>query len=251
MAKKPGLMKKYIAMAKRGAGTTKTLFKRAWALQKRKAKGPAKKTTIKKTTTTGGRPMAAKKKPATKTVVRYRTKPAPKAAPRKKQKISWMRNKYVNAGMNVTVTSMSAIAGTIAMNKTPKIMDLKNWQKGLIQGGAGIALSFLNKNLWWKKATLGVAGGGVITAVLPWLSEKGFTPWGGPGNQRLTPYQKARVANSNGNGNSVRNNRTGCAGPIDHMAGPVDNMGGPVDRMGGPPMYRGNTFQSVQNPTAY
>jgi len=35
---KTGLMKKYITMARKAGASSKTLFKKAWSLQKRKAK---------------------------------------------------------------------------------------------------------------------------------------------------------------------------------------------------------------------
>lgn len=246
MAKKPGLMKKYIQMAKRGGATAKTLFKKAWALQKRGAKGPAKKksTPQKK----GGSTVAAKKKPGQKIVYKYRNKPAAKAAPKRKtsQMVVFMRNKYVNAGANVIVTSGSAVAATIGVNKIPWIKDRKSWQKGAGQFVTGVVLSLFHKNLWWKKATLGAAGGGVITAILPWLSGFGFTPFSGP-NRSLTPYQRSRLAAGANNGYTAR-----TAGPVDHMTGPVDRMAGPWENSyNGPPTLPGGTFQSVQTPRGY
>lgn len=242
MAKKPGLMKKYIQMAKRGGASAKTLFKKAWALQKRGAKGPAKKksTPAKK----GGHTVAAKKK--TGQVIVYRNRPAAKAAPKKKtkQRVYLMRNKYINAGANVIVTTGSAVGSTILVNKIPWIKDRKPWQKGGGQALVFLLLSFAHKNLWWKKATLGASGGGAITALLPWITGQGWTPFSGP-KKGMTPYQKARL------NNSAYSARSSYSGPVDRMGGPVDRMGGPVDRMGGPPMYSSNTFQSVQNPRAY
>jgi len=175
-----------------------------------------------------------------------RNRPVAKAAPKRKtkQSVYLMRNKFINAGANVVVTTGSAVGSTILVNKIPWVKDRKPWQKGGGQAILFLLLSFAHKNLWWKKATLGASGGGAITALLPWLTGQGWTPFSGPKNG-MTPYQKARLNNS---GYSARSS---YSGPVDQMGGPVDRMGGPVDRMGGPPMYSSNTFQSVQNPRAY
>lgn len=240
------LMKKYVTAARRAGAKGKTLIRKAWALQ-RKARGG---TTRKKSTPAkkGGHTVAAKKKTGQVVVVRYRNPPAKKAAPKKrpKQMVVLMRNKWINAGANVVVTSGSAVAATIGVNKIPWIKDRKPWQKGLGQIGTGILLSLLHKNLWWKKASLGAAGGGFITMLLPWLSGFGFSPFSGP-NRSLTPYQRSRLADGGNNGYSAR-----TAGPVDRMTGPVDRMGGPWENSyNGPPTLPGGSFQSVQTPRGY
>lgn len=233
---KQGLMKKYIHMAKKMPGTAKTLFKRAWALQKRKAKGPGKRSTsTPRTAHKGVSKMAkTKTKTRTKTVIKYRNPGNPKKAP-KKQRISFMRNKLYNASINGAVIGGSAVGSTALINMipVPAAWEIKNWHKALAQFGVGLAGWFFIRNLWAKKFFTGTMAGGAITWMLPWLKEQKIVPWSGNGNSKLTPYQISKLRMGN-NGN--------MRGPVDIMRGPVDVMNGPVDVMHGGDFLHGSDF---------
>lgn len=241
---KQGLMKKYIQMAKRAGATSKTLFKKAWALQKRKAKGPGRKSSRPNphTATKGVKKMATKIK--TKTVIKYRNKKNP-AKPKKRQRLTFMRNKLFNAGVNGAVIGGSAIASTALVNMVPvpKGWDVKNWQKALAQFAAGGLGWFFFRNLWAKKFFTGTMAGGAITWLLPWLKEQAIVPWMGNNRSKLTPYQISKLRMGD---YSARNGK--YAGPVDVMSGPVDVMAG-NDFLHGEDFLHGNNmnkrYQSV------
>lgn len=225
---KGGLKKKFIQMAKRGRGTAKTLFKRAWALQKRGAKGLSrKKTASKPTTKKRGTTMAKKKTTGKNVVIRYRNRAAAKAAPKKRYKVSFLRNKVVNATVNGLVIGGSAIATTAVINMIPKVKDWKAWQKALLQGGAGLLGLLFVRNLWVKKVASGAIAGGGMTLTIPWLKERFpdvtlFGPVNRMNNGNgMTDYQRSRLG-QNSTRYSIRNYR-----PTNRTAGPVNAMQGP------------------------
>lgn len=216
---KQGLMKKYIRMAQKAPGTAKTLFKRAWALQKRKAKGPGKSSTSTPRTAQKGVSKMAKTRTKTKTVIKYRNPGNPKKKAPKRQRITFMRNKIFNAGMNGAVIGGSAVASTALINLVPlpKEWEIKNWHKALAQFAVGGLGWFFFRNLWAKKFFTGTMAGGAITWMLPWLKEQRIVPWSG--NGKLTPYQVSKLRMGN-------DYKTNMKGPVDVMHGPVDVMHG-------------------------
>lgn len=249
MARK-GLMGKYIRLASKAGAKGKTLFKKAWALQKR-ARGATKKSKP-ATSSKGANKVATKTKTKTVVKIKYRNKPKKSNPGKSRQRVQFfnMRNKAVNATVNTVVISGSTLASTALVNMTPRVKDLVSWQKALAQFGVGLVGFLFIPNVWAKKAMAGTMAGGGITWMLPWLKrqfpEAQF--FGNNNNNQLTPYQISRLQMGRSARNMIPKNQTaGCAGPWDGMQGPWDGMNGPWNAVNGPVMARNQDFRTVAN----
>jgi len=171
-----GLKKKYINMAKKAGGTAKTLFKRAWKLQKAKAKSPAalkrkkskkkvakkvtrkvsKKRTVKKTTTKRVTTMAKRKKSAAK-------------APKRRSKKGLISQRTQNILTNGLLVGGSAVGTTWAVNMIPMVKDQASWLRALIQAALGVTGLTFSRDKNMKTIFVGSIVGSAISLILPLL----------------------------------------------------------------------------------
>ena len=171
-----GLMKKYIKMARDAGASTKTLFKKAWILQKKKAKTAS---AIKRKSTSKG--VKKKHNPSTskKGVRKVATKK--KNNPRRpRRRIAFLSGRTVNALWKAAMIVFPALVGVWAVNQIPWVKEQRPWIKSLVQAAAGIlGLSFV-RTTWGKMIASGVLTGGVLTLVMPYMPEQ-FRLTGGRG----------------------------------------------------------------------
>lgn len=173
-----GLPKKYFKMFPGN-------LKRAWARYKADKGGGAKKAA----------PAPAKRKPG---------KPARKSGGAKMAKAKKAAKRAVSkirAGMDTRPGKVLTMAGTAAaggvgtsliINNTPKVKDMSQTTKSLIQGGAGLAAIFLGRKRWIK----GLGAGAVIAGVFGLTkSVVKLNPLAGPGagTPTLSPEQMRRL----------------------------------------------------------
>ena len=244
MARK-GLPGKYIRMAAKAGAKGKTLFKKAWSMY-RSAKSKGKKKSNPATYNKGASKVATK----TKTIVKYRYRNKPKkhnpGNPRR-QRVVWMRNKVINAGVNGLVIGGSTLASTALVNMLPLVSQWAAWQKALAQFSTGVLGYVFIPNIWMKKFFTGTIAGAGITWLLPWMREQ-FPEARFFGNQ-LTPYQVSRLQMGQ-RGFSAREllPTNAVAGPWNAMDGPWNAMEGPWNAMDGPLKARMNQgFKTVAN----
>ena len=182
-----GLMKKYIKMARDAGASSKTLFKKAWILQKKKAKTAS---AIKRKSTSKG--VKKKHNPSTskKGVRKVATKKKNNPSRRPRRRIGFLSGRTVNALWKAAMIVFPALVGVWAVNQIPWVKEQRPWIKSLVQAAAGImGLSFV-KTTWAKMIASGVLTGGVLTLVMPYMPEP-FRLTGGRGftTDELTELQ--------------------------------------------------------------
>lgn len=200
MAKKPGLRAKYIKMAKRAGASAKTLFKKAWSLQRKAGK------------TTSSKVLKGARKTSIKKGVR--TMSTKKGNPRR---IGLLSQTTINALTTGTLIAVPALGGIWIINQIPWVKDQKAWIKAAIQAGFGITGLTLLKGAMAKKLSSGVIAGGMMQLVFPYLPGLKF----GAG-RRLTPAELASLQTGKGQrfGKTTSwpgQNRTGK--PVDIISG--------------------------------
>lgn len=88
------------------------------------------------------------------------------------------------------VVGGSAIGGALVMNQVPFLKAQNPWVKGGVLFGAGLILNMMSRNRWAKKIGAGIATGGGIVVLLPFLA-----PGGGVfSGRRLTDSEVRNLA---------------------------------------------------------
>lgn len=218
-----GLPKKYIKL---GGGVTK----KAWRLY-RAAKSSAskkikstfkkkKKTTKKKTTK---KKATSKKKYSSKPKTKKRTTMAKKKSKKtySSRRPKWSTSKAQAIAVDSLIIGGGVLGSTVAINKTPWIKDLKQWQRALTQAAIGIfgVMMTPKKNILMKKFFGGAAVGSVLNfapMVFPNLT------MGAGKNRRLTQPE----LNAVNMGIPHKFNGKKSMGKPVHLGVPVDMSGG-------------------------